>query len=256
HGDDAFEAFGPHLVARTDRGIDAAFGVLEFYDLVLQAFLRRLEQTLAHFQLPIARVELLTPGLQAFENRSLARGSDTAWLQGNRGPGNFELRRLWWLVADPERRLARFVIPTDRSRDVGARIEVEHLLRPGLFSARRVDFCLPIGDGDLRLLRHTFGRNDPQTSLVLLLHPLGERVAAVDNKNRDFEDKKTERDKQTDRDQSHMVQQAIHAALPRSRERVFSAKACAAAATAFAFCKAGDSLGREMPVIRTSRANN
>src|SRR5262249_31312355 len=135
-------------------------------------------------------------------------------------------------------------------------IEVEHLLRPGLFSARRVDFCLPIGDGDLRLLRHTFGRNDPQTSLVLRLHPLGERVAAVEYKTRDFEDKQTDRGKQHDRYQSHIAQQTIHAALPPSGERVLSAKACAAAATAFAFCNAGDSLGREMPVIRTSRANN
>src|SRR4029079_18512698 len=183
------------------------------------------------------------------------------WLEWDRGAGDLQLGRVRRLVADLERRIARlFLGGSNRTRDVAgvvAPVETEHFLCPGLPRPRRSGLGIFFSQNDLGLIGHALTRSNLQSAPVSGLHPLSQSIAAVKDQARHFEREQANRGKQHDRNKPNVARKTGHAAWSLNRVRARSANACAAAATALASCKAGDSpAGRVTPAMRTNRANN
>ena len=90
------------------------------------------------------------------------------------------------------------------------------------------------------------------------LHPLGQRVAAIEHQTRDFEREQADRRQQDDGDQPEIARKTDHAARPRTRALARSAKAWAAAATDFGSRAAVGSRtgGLAAPTMRMSRVSS
>ncbi len=162
---------------------------------------------------------------QPFQHRALGRRQDAPAVERNLRPGRGRRRilgrrlglRLWLLLAG--RRV-------DGAGDVR---KIEHLLRPGSRSAGP-------GGGDFRCRTSGAGRR----LRALLDRPgdvavvgLAQRVSAVEDQPRRFQDEQRADRDQHDRDEPEIADEPGHAATCLTRSRSRSANDRAAAATAF-----------------------
>ena len=117
-------------------------------------------------------------------------------------------------------------------------------------------FGLPAAD-DPGEFRHTSLVATCTSVLYVRLHPLGERVAAVENETGHLEREQADRGKQHDRNKPHVAQHSGSCGLAtQARPRAIGEGLRGGSDCFGVLYRAGLGGGRETPAMRTSRASN